>query len=100
MQDKVEQQQLKRLVLDYEQREEAEELRGKPVISDVTVLPLKQMFSQSSRSSKPSRSHQDSLRWIAPLTGYYCPHPFAVSSLLRQDWHVVVCCWPRSMLSG
>ena len=28
MQDKVEQQQLKRLVLDYEQREEAEELRG------------------------------------------------------------------------
>ena len=29
MQDKVEQQQLKRLVLDYEQREEAEELRGK-----------------------------------------------------------------------
>lgn len=29
MQDKVEQQQLKRLVLNYEQREEAEELRGK-----------------------------------------------------------------------
>lgn len=28
MQDKVEQQHLKRLVLDYEQREEAEELRG------------------------------------------------------------------------
>jgi regulator of nonsense transcripts 2 len=28
MQDKVEQQQLKRLVLDYEQREELEELRG------------------------------------------------------------------------
>ena len=28
MQDKVEQQQLKRLVLDYEQREEAEELKG------------------------------------------------------------------------
>ncbi|KAI0039246.1 hypothetical protein FA95DRAFT_1474226, partial [Auriscalpium vulgare] len=28
MQDKVEQQCLKRLVLDYEQREEAEELRG------------------------------------------------------------------------
>jgi regulator of nonsense transcripts 2 len=28
MQDKVEQQQLKRLVLDYEQREEAEEIRG------------------------------------------------------------------------
>jgi regulator of nonsense transcripts 2 len=28
MQDKVEQQQLKQLVLDYEQREEAEELRG------------------------------------------------------------------------
>lgn len=29
MQDKVEQQQLKRLVLNYEQREEAEELKGK-----------------------------------------------------------------------
>jgi regulator of nonsense transcripts 2 len=29
MQDKVEQQHLKRLVLDYEQREEAEELKGK-----------------------------------------------------------------------
>ena len=29
MQDKVEQQHLKRLVLDYEQREEAEELRGR-----------------------------------------------------------------------
>ena len=28
MQDKVEQQQLKRLVLNYEQREEAEELKG------------------------------------------------------------------------
>lgn len=28
MQDKVEQQHLKKLVLDYEQREEAEELRG------------------------------------------------------------------------
>lgn len=28
MQDKVEQQQLKRLVLDYEQREEAEEWKG------------------------------------------------------------------------
>ena len=28
MQDKVEQQHLKRLVLDYEQREEAEELKG------------------------------------------------------------------------
>jgi regulator of nonsense transcripts 2 len=28
LQDKVEQQQLKRLVLDYEQREEAEELKG------------------------------------------------------------------------
>lgn len=28
LQDKVEQQHLKRLVLDYEQREEAEELRG------------------------------------------------------------------------
>ncbi len=30
LQDKVEQQHLKRLVLDYEQREEAEELRGNP----------------------------------------------------------------------
>ena len=29
MQDKVEQQHLKRLVLDYEQREEAEEMKGK-----------------------------------------------------------------------
>lgn len=29
MQDKVEQQHLKRLVLQYEQREESEELRGK-----------------------------------------------------------------------
>lgn len=29
MQDKVEQQHLKRLVLNYEQREEAEELKGK-----------------------------------------------------------------------
>jgi regulator of nonsense transcripts 2 len=28
LQDKVEQQQLKRIVLDYEQREEAEELKG------------------------------------------------------------------------
>ena len=28
LQDKVEQQHLKRLVLDYEQREEAEEIRG------------------------------------------------------------------------
>ena len=31
LQDKVEQQHLKRLVLDYEQREEAEELRGKGI---------------------------------------------------------------------
>lgn len=31
LQDKVEQQHLKKLVLDYEQREEAEELRGESV---------------------------------------------------------------------
>jgi len=31
LQDKVEQQHLKRLVLDYEQREEAEELKGTPM---------------------------------------------------------------------
>lgn len=34
LQDKVEQQHLKRLVLDYEQREEAEELKGMSIISD------------------------------------------------------------------
>jgi regulator of nonsense transcripts 2 len=32
LQDRVEQQHLKRLVLDYEQREEAEELRGEAVV--------------------------------------------------------------------
>lgn len=36
MQDKVEQQHLKRLVLDYEQREEAEELKGEAFISTFT----------------------------------------------------------------
>ena len=37
MQDKVEQQHLKRLVLDYEQREEAEELKGMhlPIVSQL-----------------------------------------------------------------
>lgn len=40
MQDKVEQQQLKRLVLDYEQREEAEELRGKPGPSSCLLTPM------------------------------------------------------------
>lgn len=39
LQDKVEQQQLKRIVLDYEQREEAEELKGTP--SEVFARPLK-----------------------------------------------------------
>ena len=33
LQDKVEQQHLKRLVLNYEQREEAEELKGEAVMS-------------------------------------------------------------------
>lgn len=37
LQDKVEQQHLKRLVLDYEQREEAEELRGQ--IHALMLLP-------------------------------------------------------------
>ena len=40
MQDKVEQQQLKRLVLDYEQREEAEELKGAHCLLDHNQLML------------------------------------------------------------
>jgi regulator of nonsense transcripts 2 len=40
MQDKVEQQHLKRLVLDYEQREEAEELKGKHSQSMLNWLML------------------------------------------------------------
>jgi len=39
MQDKVEQQQLKRLVLNYEQREEAEELKGAPRPIMKNLLP-------------------------------------------------------------
>ena len=38
LQDKVEQQHLKRLVLDYEQREEAEELRGKELFRVINEI--------------------------------------------------------------
>lgn len=43
MQDKVEQQHLKRLVLDYEQREEAEELKGMhlPIVSQLVLTDEK-----------------------------------------------------------
>jgi len=37
LQDKVEQQHLKRLVLDYEQREEAEELKGCLLFSSTRI---------------------------------------------------------------
>lgn len=40
LQDKVEQQHLKRLVLDYEQREEAEELKGEAAISELAASHL------------------------------------------------------------
>lgn len=47
LQDKVEQQHLKRLVLDYEQREEAEELKSE-IISSVLTAKLFIDFTQSS----------------------------------------------------
>ncbi len=47
LQDKVEQQHLKRLVLDYEQREEAEELKGEAAISELAA----KLFVDPSQSS-------------------------------------------------
>lgn len=38
MQDRVEQQHLKRLVLQYEQREETEELKGKLLLPRIPIL--------------------------------------------------------------
>jgi hypothetical protein len=45
MQDKVEQQHLKRLVLDYEQREEAEELKGICCLMDLKLLDADRLES-------------------------------------------------------
>jgi regulator of nonsense transcripts 2 len=62
-QDKVEQQHLKRLVLDYEQREEAEEIKGESIVH--LPNPRKLELSVSPRSK--DASHQDSSRRIAPI---------------------------------
>lgn len=51
IQDKVEQQHLKRLVLDYEQREEAEELKGTYILDDHASRTLNVYYYSSSRSS-------------------------------------------------
>lgn len=51
MQDRVEQQQLKRLVLNYEQREEAEELKGMP--QPITKNYLNQFLSALEAQSRP-----------------------------------------------
>lgn len=48
LQDKVEQQHLKRLVLDYEQREEAEELKGEGILSVLHKLFIYFKFFRSS----------------------------------------------------
>jgi len=60
-QDKVEQQHLKRLVLDYEQREEAEEIKGGFVSSPSEYAKLE--HSVSPRSKVPT--YQNSPRRIA-----------------------------------
>lgn len=65
MQDKVEQQHLKRLVLNYEQREEAEELKG-TIVSIVLQVPRPHLLlPHSSRGSQPSRTDQDSTSRLA-----------------------------------
>ena len=50
MQDKVEQQHLKRLVLSYEQREEAEELKGR-LLCQRSFKPLRLIFGLCDISS-------------------------------------------------
>jgi hypothetical protein len=81
-QDKVEQQHLKRLVLDYEQREEAEEIKGGfgPLFQYAKLEP-----SVSPRSEVPT--YQDSPRRIAltlvsmkPYRSVNCPHSLVYAS--------------------
>ena len=62
-QDKVEQQHLKRLVLDYEQREEAEEIKGGSNNSLSEDAKYEHLLSP--RSKGPS--YQDSSRRVAPI---------------------------------
>jgi regulator of nonsense transcripts 2 len=64
LQDKEEQQHLKRLVLDYEQREEAEERKGqstRPVGQSI----VSNNVSYSTREPRTIRRHEDPLRWLA-----------------------------------
>jgi hypothetical protein len=54
MQDRVEQQQLKRLVLNYEQREEAEELKGMPLsVTKIRLNRLNPLPSALEAQSRP-----------------------------------------------
>lgn len=63
LQDKVEQQHLKRLVLNYEQREEAEEMKG--TTSSFFTSEKSDGFG-SSGSSQSCRSHKDTIHRIVP----------------------------------
>jgi regulator of nonsense transcripts 2 len=65
-QDKVEQQHLKRLVLDYEQREEAEEIKGRSIVHFPKTRNMNVYeHSLSPRSEGPS--YQDSSGRVAPI---------------------------------
>lgn len=61
-QDKVEQQHLKRLVLDYEQREEAEEIKGESIVHFQKYAKLEHSVSPRSETNR-----QNSYRRIAPI---------------------------------
>ena len=65
LQDKVEQQHLKRLVLNYEQREEAEELKGLLSIASTFLGYAETPLSFG--SSEPHRCYQDPLCWMREL---------------------------------
>jgi len=63
-QDKVEQQHLKRLVLDYEQREEAEEIKG--------GLAFTFFICQTGTLGQPSKRSPDLSRFASPDSPYTC----------------------------
>ena len=81
LQDKVEQQHLKRLVLNYEQREEAEELKGLLSLASTFLGYAETLLSFG--GSEPYRCYQDPLYWMRE--SQMTPHQLVRLSPITDD---------------